>query len=242
MSSIKILTFCRNHHVFMDNYFSSVKLFLDLAREGTYGCGTLRSNRIGFPADLKPHLKGLKERGEYKVRQCKSAIGDGWQRNRKQSNRLSISLWQDNRPVLVISTNCDPTESTIVTRKAKNGTSQLVPCPTSVYLYNKYMGCVDRNDQLRTKGRKFYKYIWWFLFDVAVTNSYILCKNYSEKPIPTVKDFCTSLAKELIGDFNNRKRPSTCAHVLLLQRDFVVIISYTSRQEILMLQLLPHKA
>ena len=47
------------------------------------------------------------------------------------------------------------------------------------------MGGVDRNDQLRQyyaiwmKGRKYYKYIWWFLFDVAVTNAYILCKNHT---------------------------------------------------------------
>jgi hypothetical protein len=38
------------------------------------------------------------------------------------------------------------------------------------------MGGVDLNDQLRgynsvkLKGRKFYKYIWWFIFDVAITN------------------------------------------------------------------------
>ena len=203
----------RYHHVYFDNYFSSVKLLLDLSKDGIYGCGTLRSNRIGFPSDLQPHMKkGLSRRGDFLVRQCKEAKGEGWVRNRKQSIRLVVSLWQDNRPVLVISSNCNPTESTTVQRRQKDGTRITVPCPMSVYLYNKYMAGVDYNDQLRgycsvrLKGRKFYKYIWWFLFDVAVTNSYILCKHHSTTSINRVKDFRTALAKSLIGNFNNRKR------------------------------------
>ena len=48
-----------------------------------------------------------------------------------------------------------------------------------------YMGWVDCNDQLRQyyciqmKGRKYYKYIWCFVFDVAVTNAYLLCRNHT---------------------------------------------------------------
>lgn len=46
------------------------------------------------------------------------------------------------------------------------------------------MGGVDRGDQLRQyyhlrlKSRKFYKYIFWFLVDVSITNTYILHKAY----------------------------------------------------------------
>ena len=155
----------RYHHIYFDNFFSSVDLILDLLKVGLYGCGTLRSNRKCFPEDLKPLLKkGLGEHGEYKVRQHK---------------QLTVSLWQDNRPVVVISTNLNPTQSTTVQRKARDGTSKTVCCPQSISSYNKFMGGVDHNDQLRQyygiriKGRKYYKYLWWFLFDVAVTNAYI---------------------------------------------------------------------
>ena len=47
-------------------------------------------------------------------------------------------------------------------------------------LYSKYMGGVDLGDQLqgsyhvRLKNRKNYKYIFCFLFDVAIMNAYIL--------------------------------------------------------------------
>ena len=45
-----------------------------------------------------------------------------------------------------------------------------------------YMGGVDHGDQLRgyyhvrLKNRKYYKYIFLFLFDVSITNSYVLFK------------------------------------------------------------------
>ena len=186
---------------------------MDLAKIGIYGCGTLRSNRNGFPTDLKPHLKkGLSTRENFNVRQCQGAKGDNWKTNHKQSNRLAVSLWQDNHPVIIISTNCDPSETTTVQRRQNDGTSISIPCPMSVYVYNKYMGGVDHNDQLRgyynvrMKGRKFYKYIFWFLFEVALTNSYILSKNYSTCTLSNIKDFRTDLARSLIGEYNSRKR------------------------------------
>ena len=41
------------HHVFMDNFFTSQGLFMDLLQDSIYACGTVRSNRKGFPPDLK---------------------------------------------------------------------------------------------------------------------------------------------------------------------------------------------
>ena len=84
--------------------------------------------------------------------------------------------------VTVEATNCDPTVQEQVSRKQKDGTSIQVKSPQSVVLYNKYMGGVDHNDQLRgyyhvcLKCRKYYKYIFWSMFDLAVTNAYILYK------------------------------------------------------------------
>ena len=40
-----------------------------------------------------------------------------------------------------------------------------------------------------------------------VTNSYILCRNYTDLQIKMVKDFRVTLAKQLIGDYVLRKRP-----------------------------------
>lgn len=75
-----------------------------------------------------------------------------------QSN-LGITVWQDKRPVVA-----DNTTTESVTRKSRDGSKAPVSCPSSVALYNKYMGGVDHNDQARgyyhvqLNCRKFYKY------------------------------------------------------------------------------------
>ena len=48
---------------FFDNFFTSKKLLCDLESVGTYGCGTDRKDRLGFPEQLK------KSQVEEKVKQ-----------------------------------------------------------------------------------------------------------------------------------------------------------------------------
>ena len=50
----------KNHHVFFDNFFTGTKIIHDLLADGIYACGTVNSNRKGFPTDLK--LKRLEKR------------------------------------------------------------------------------------------------------------------------------------------------------------------------------------
>ncbi len=83
------------------------------------------------------------------------------------------------------------------------------------------MGGVDLSDQMRQyycvrlKCRKFYKYIFWFTFEVALNNAYILFRSAHQND-DTLKrfnylKFRGELAKELIGTYNSRKirgRPS----------------------------------
>ena len=86
-------------------------------------CGTIRSNRVGYPDEFKPFLKkGLPERGDYKTIEKENCI---------------FSLWQDNKTVSVLSTNCRNEEGT-VTRKQKDGTRKTFTCPLNVIDYNKY--------------------------------------------------------------------------------------------------------
>ena len=79
-----------------------------------------------------------------------------------QKGNVCASSWMDRKVVTVMSTNGQP-ESGSVTRRQKDGSRISVPCPISVVDYNKFMGGVDRGDQIRgyyscrTKCRKFYK-------------------------------------------------------------------------------------
>lgn len=38
-----------HHIVFVDNFFTSLKLYADMARMGTFGCDTIQANCIGLP-------------------------------------------------------------------------------------------------------------------------------------------------------------------------------------------------
>ena len=189
----------KSYHIYMDNFFSSVSLYRDLLSEMIYCTGTLRSNRRNFPPDLKDVAKrGLAHRGALKFRQ------DG---------NVSVCVWQDTRPVTFMSSYHSPAHTTSVARKRVDGSTINVECPVSIINYNKYMGGVDRGDQLRqyyhvhVKSRKSYKYIFWYLFEVCVLNSFILSR-YSSCNIPnsTYISFRDRLATELIGKYNVRRR------------------------------------
>ena len=73
------------------------------------------------------------------------------------------------------------------------------------------MSGVNENDQLqgyyavRTKSTKCYKYIFWFLFDVAIVNSFILYKRVPTVGKKSLKEFRVELAKQLIGSYSSRK-------------------------------------
>ena len=86
--------------------------------------------------------------------------------------------------VKTLSTNCQPNEKGAVLRHQKDGSRTTVTCPVAIAKYNQFMGGVDRNDQTRQyyhvhlKGRKYYKYIFWFAFEVSIANAYVLYTRY----------------------------------------------------------------
>lgn len=181
----------KNHHVYFDNFFCGVKLLEDLLDVGTYACGTVRVNRKGLPAETSKKLK----KGEKVVVQ-------------KGISNVVFTKWHDKRDVSLLSTNCGPEEPMVVIeRRKKNGEIVCVEKPKSISLYNNNMGGVDRSDQLRSYynscriSRKWYKYIFFFIFELIIGNSHLLHREHSKQ---SLKDFRLALAKQLIGGFSNR--------------------------------------
>lgn len=129
-----------------------------------------------------------------------------------QSGTVSATAWQDRKVVMAMFTNCDPQMITSVLRQQSDGNRQEVPSPHAITSYNKFMGGVDRGDQLRgyyrcrVKSRKFYKYIFYFIIDVAITNAYILHQGWSGSNKLNIKNFRAQLAKEIIGEYCTRRR------------------------------------
>jgi hypothetical protein len=135
-----------------------------------------------------------------------------------QRRELVAHAWKDNKQVMVMSTNSQPTSRGLVMRKTNDGSRISITCPESIILYNQFMGGVDKGDQLRgyyrcrVKTRKFYKYIFFFLLDVAITNSFILYRGSTNGKTKTIKEFRILLSQELIGDYVSRRRPGRLSH------------------------------
>ena len=144
--------------------------------------------------------------------------------------KVCASSWMDRKIMImtVMSTTSQPDAGTVL-RRQKDGSRISVPCPLSIMEYNNYMGGVDRGDQVRgyyscrTKCRKFYKYIFYFLLDVAITNAFILQKGYcSSAPFKAIKEFRLQLASELIGDYCSRRRAGRGSGVVRSLSLFVI--------------------
>ena len=195
-----------NHHIVnMDNYFSSPALYEKLLDENTYARGTVRSNRKNYPsATLHPrHLQ--------QQRQSKIA----------QKGSLVAVAWRDKKVIHFLTTADSPTDIASVERRGKDGNRMNVPCPKVVPEYNSNMNGVDRADQIRTEyptyrsSEKWWHHLFWFLWDVAIANAFILRKESpnhrkltrggNEKVLKQV-EFRMALAKQLIGNTRSQHK------------------------------------
>lgn len=195
------------HHIItVDNYFMSPTLAVDLLNCRTYCRGTIERSRKGFPKDLL-NPKSLKNKGDFEIVQNKD---------------LSACIWKDKKVVSFVSTYDQTHHIDNVSRRNKDGTQVPVQCPPVVVAYNNTMNGVDRSDQIRTsyptyrKTKRWWLYMFWYLFDVAISNAFVLMKQSPNHVIKsstgktvsrTMIDFRKNLAKQLIGNVRvQRKR------------------------------------
>jgi len=65
-----------------------------------------------------------------------------------QHEDVTAVVWQDERVVLLLSTNSDPRTDVSVTRKTGKGNEETeIVCRQAAILYSKHMGSVDVSDQ-----------------------------------------------------------------------------------------------
>ncbi|KAJ1159649.1 hypothetical protein NDU88_000154 [Pleurodeles waltl] len=117
--------FNKGHHLYVDNFYTGVQLFKELFRVDTVACGTIRSNRKGYPRELV--CKKL-ERG-----QCCAL----------RNEELLALKFSDKRDVYMLSTIHDESTSPVTVW----GQVAEVRKPVCILDYNKHMGGVDRVDQ-----------------------------------------------------------------------------------------------
>ena len=133
------------------------------------------------------------------------------QRHSREARSLQACGWTTSLSLLCPQTpSHQPQVLYSIDRKTSHGLLFLV---LKLYIsYNSNMGGVDQGDQLcgyyncRTKSQKFYKHTFYFLFDVSITNAFILWKRFSSAAGMTLKEFRLQLAQQLIGDYCSHRR------------------------------------
>ena len=188
------------YKVYFDNFFTSYKLLEDLYLDKILACGTVRQGRKEFPPILfdKEVTKPLK-RGE--------AI---W----RMKGPILALTWQDKKPVTISGTVTGiPSEEFPDTqRRKKDGTLEKVSCPSIVSSYNRYMGGVDKNDQMKSyygisvTGRKWWTRVFYDLIDRAIFNGKVLQDESPHHTSQSLKDFKVELSKSLVGCFSSRRK------------------------------------
>ncbi|XP_067121900.1 piggyBac transposable element-derived protein 4-like [Centruroides vittatus] len=209
----------KGHCVTTDNYYTSPQLADYLISQQTDIYGTLRLNRRGIPDIIK--RKKLKK-GEIVA---------------QQRGKVMILKWEDKKTVTLLSTVHN---ATLVSKQTRVGTVQMKP--RVVVDYNDTMGGVDRLDQqlhdypvARKRGKKYYKKIFFHLFDICLYNSFVLYKKYGGEKKHLA--FRAQLIEQLIKEFHTvtkvyRGRPRTpgpCP-LRLTERHFPAFIPPTEKK------------
>ena len=188
----------------MDNFYNSPSLFREMGQHGFGACGTVRIDRKGMPEEWQKPKKGKKN----KVRNFTtlSKLKKGEIRTKNLGTSITALQWMDKKLVSML-TNLHDNTTVIKTRRTKDTQSrqEQVTKPLCIDEYNRYMGGVDKSDQMLSyygfnhKTLKWTNRVAFHLLDLAIVNSYILYKlSTQQKKHMTHSQFRIDIAKNLL--------------------------------------------
>ena len=191
----------RNVQLFTDNLYTSVPMALDFMRNRIYCTGTIRKNKKAFlpPVVIEPPKM---KRGEFKLFQATNYPN------------LTACVWQDTKEVRFISVGANPLVRDIRVARNASRNNLMVNQPFIAKLYGDHMSAVDKMNVYKNvydfgrRSRRWPMYVFFWCFQVAVSNSFKLYKLTQRGLRKTycIIDFRIDLAKELIGNYSYRKR------------------------------------
>jgi hypothetical protein len=165
----------KNHIVYMDNYYNSVRLTELLLSNGIYICGTLRQYR-GTSESFEEQFKKMKKEEIFYEINTKYIVGG----------------YYDKKPIMFISSFHQPTNdlkeklvkkmNNVDNTKVLVYSKKTIEIPTALKEYNKYMGGVDLCDQMSKyytcvrKSKTWIRKFQFYLIEIALYNSFIVYK------------------------------------------------------------------
>ena len=144
--------FDQGHTLYIDNWYSSPKLFKILHEKRTNVCGTVRMNRKFMPKFTSELRKGQHE----------SFV----------ANNMMCLRWKDRREVRMLTTFHG--DDFVVSGKKDIKTGQEIMIPACEKDYNNHMGAVDKTDMLLSsvecvrKTVKWYKKLFFHFMDLSL--------------------------------------------------------------------------
>lgn len=171
-----------NRQVYVDNWYSSPKLFKYLYEKGTYACGTVNKTRKGMPKFKKLH------KGEV----------DAY-----YSHPLMTLKWQDKKAVTMISTLHDA--KIIPSNKEDRATGLPKLKPECVIDYTNNMGTVDTADMMMStltcirKTRRWYLKLALRIIDMSMLNAYYLYKVVNSCRQKPYREFQLEVIRQIIA-------------------------------------------
>ena len=105
----------KNHLLYVDNFYTSPDLVIDLLQRGIYCTGTVHANRKHFPKDLIPPTKSM-EMGSYRFAMS-------------TEHNITAVWWKDRCDVYLLSSVHKDAIKTIMKRPKGSKEKRSVPCP-----------------------------------------------------------------------------------------------------------------
>lgn len=202
----------KGHKLFVDKFYTSVPLFLELLDNGTYATGTVVANHKYLPEGLKA------ERNQLQIGSYRFAT----------SEKMTACIWRDRRDVLMLTTMHNMSVTTVLKRPKGERDKRPLSCPTCIADYNQHMGGVDLMDQqlsyyslTQRRTLKWWKKVFWHLIDITVVNSWIIFRsNNPESSIDTQLKYRIELCRQfvVVQPLLNLKASPQCPPLLCVQR------------------------